>query len=102
MGFRLQDFAEDMMWLAMPEKAYAEKQKLGESFRVEQCPMLVFIDPEGNVVTTEGTEIVTKDPDGRCHCITCTMRVADFRCFKRDDDVQTCHTVDAHAMRLVN
>lgn len=59
-----QDFSEDMPWLAMPEKAYAEKQKLGESFRVEQCPMFVIIDPEGNVVTTEGTEIVHKDPDG--------------------------------------
>jgi len=60
------DFSEDMPWLAMPEKAYAEKQKLGESFRVEQCPMFVIIDPEGNVVTTEGTEIVHKDPDGDC------------------------------------
>jgi hypothetical protein len=29
------------------------KQKLGEAFRVEQCPMFVIIDPEGNVVTTE-------------------------------------------------
>jgi len=53
-----------MQWLAMPERSFAEKQKLGEAFRVEQCPMLVIIDPEGNVVTTEGTEIVSKDTDG--------------------------------------
>jgi len=60
------DFSEDMQWLAMPERSFAEKQKLGEAFRVEQCPMLVIIDPEGNVVTTEGTEIVSKDTDGEC------------------------------------
>ena len=72
------------MWLAMPEKAYAEKQKLGESFRVEQCPMFVIIDPEGNVVTTEGTEIVTKDPDGevalqialKCRYVSCCHRLS--------------------------
>lgn len=28
--------------------------------------MLVIIDPDGNVVTTEGVEIVTKDTDGEC------------------------------------
>ena len=49
----------------MPERAYQEKHKLGEAFRVELCPMLVIIDPEGNVVTTEGCEIVSKDTDGK-------------------------------------
>mmetsp|Transcript_816 Transcript_816/g.1961 ORF Transcript_816/g.1961 Transcript_816/m.1961 type:complete len:225 (+) Transcript_816:813-1487(+) len=55
-----------MRWLAMPESSYELKQKLGEAFRVEQCPMLIIIDPEGNVVTTEGVEIVNKDSEGEC------------------------------------
>eukprot|EP00282_Hemiselmis_andersenii_P005808 CAMPEP_0114113896 /NCGR_PEP_ID=MMETSP0043_2-20121206/3153_1 /TAXON_ID=464988 /ORGANISM="Hemiselmis andersenii, Strain CCMP644" /LENGTH=442 /DNA_ID=CAMNT_0001206069 /DNA_START=36 /DNA_END=1365 /DNA_ORIENTATION=+ len=38
----------------------------GEAFRVENCPMLVIIDPEGSVVTTEGVEIVSKDTEGEC------------------------------------
>ena len=50
----------------MPESSYELKQKLGEAFRVEQCPMLIIIDPEGNVVTTEGVEIVNKDSEGEC------------------------------------
>ena len=50
----------------MPENSYELKQKLGEAFRVEQCPMLIIIDPEGNVVTTEGVEIVNKDSEGEC------------------------------------
>lgn len=60
------DFTADMPWLAMPESSYELKQKLGEAFRVEQCPMLIIIDPEGNVVTTEGVEIVNKDSEGEC------------------------------------
>jgi len=60
------DYSGEVPWLCMPQKSFAEKQKLGEAFRVEQCPMLVIIDPEGNVVTTEGVEIVTKDTDGEC------------------------------------
>mmetsp|Transcript_818 Transcript_818/g.1970 ORF Transcript_818/g.1970 Transcript_818/m.1970 type:complete len:352 (+) Transcript_818:323-1378(+) len=60
------DFSAEMRWLAMPESSYELKQKLGEAFRVEQCPMLIIIDPEGNVVTTEGVEIVNKDSEGEC------------------------------------
>jgi hypothetical protein len=59
----------------MPERAYQEKHKLGEAFRVELCPMLVIIDPEGNVVTTEGCEIVSKDTDGKL-CFHVCDRVA--------------------------
>ena len=58
-----------MKWLALPQQAHEERLKLGEAFRVEQCPMLVIIDPEGNVVTTEGTEIVSKDTDGILLCV---------------------------------
>ncbi len=61
-----QDFSAEIPWLALPQKAFEVKQKLGEAFRVEQCPMLVIIDPDGAVVTTEGVEIVNKDTDGDC------------------------------------
>jgi len=60
------DFSADVPWLCMPQASFKAKQNLGEAFRVEQCPMLVIIDPDGNVVTTEGVEIVTKDTDGEC------------------------------------
>jgi thioredoxin-related protein len=60
------DFSAEIPWLALPQKAFEVKQKLGEAFRVEQCPMLVIIDPDGAVVTTEGVEIVNKDTDGDC------------------------------------
>jgi len=60
------DYSADVPWLCMPQKSFKAKLALGEAFRVEQCPMLVIIDPEGNVVTTEGVEIVTKDTDGEC------------------------------------
>ena len=46
----------------MPQKSCQAKQRLGEAFRVEQCPMLVVIDPDVNVVTTEGVETM----DYRC------------------------------------
>ncbi len=52
----------DVPWLCMPQKSCQAKQRLGEAFRVEQCPMLVVIDPNGNVVTTEGVETM----DYRC------------------------------------
>ena len=52
----------DVPWLCMPQKSWQAKQRLGEAFRVEQCPMLVVIDPDGNVVTTEGVETM----DYRC------------------------------------
>ena len=55
-----------MQWLSMPHDSFEAKHKLGEAFRIDQCPMLVIIDPEGNVVTTEGVEIVSKDTDGEC------------------------------------
>merc|ERR1712216_627086 len=60
------DFSADVPWLCMPQASFKAKQNLGEAFRVERCPMLVIIDPDGNVVTTEGVEIVTKDTDGEC------------------------------------
>lgn len=60
------DYSADMVWLSLPQSAYEVKQKLGEAFRVEACPMLVVIDPEGSVVTTEGVEIVSKDMEGEC------------------------------------
>jgi thiol-disulfide isomerase/thioredoxin len=57
----------DMPWLSLPQSASEVKQKLGEAFRVENAPpMLVIIDPEGSVVTTEGVEIVSKDTEGEC------------------------------------
>ena len=58
------DFAPDMPWLAMTSCEL--KQKLGEVFQVEECPMLIIVDPEGDIVTTEGVEIVNKDPQGKC------------------------------------
>ncbi|EKX40274.1 hypothetical protein GUITHDRAFT_88850 [Guillardia theta CCMP2712] len=60
------DFSPEMQWLSMPHDSFEAKHKLGEAFRIDQCPMLVIIDPEGNVVTTEGVEIVSKDTDGEC------------------------------------
>jgi hypothetical protein len=39
------DFSADMPWLALPQNAFDAKNKLGEAFRVETCPMLVIIDP---------------------------------------------------------
>ncbi len=60
------DFSAEMPWLALPQNAFEAKKKLGEAFRVETCPMLVIIDPDGTVVTTEGVEIISKDTEGEC------------------------------------
>jgi hypothetical protein len=43
------DFSADMPWLSLPQKAFEAKNKLGEAFRVETCPMLVIIDPGKNM-----------------------------------------------------
>mmetsp|Transcript_654 Transcript_654/g.1739 ORF Transcript_654/g.1739 Transcript_654/m.1739 type:complete len:231 (-) Transcript_654:76-768(-) len=60
------DFSPNVPWLCMPQTAHEAKQKLGEAFRIEKVPSMVVIDPDGNVVTTEGVEIVNKDTDGDC------------------------------------
>ena len=53
-----------MPWLALPFDARTEKDVLAQKFKVDGIPMLVLIDAEGKVITTEGRAAVTADPTG--------------------------------------
>ena len=40
------------------------RDRLGKMFGVRGIPTLILFDSEGNVITMEGREMVTKDPTG--------------------------------------
>ena len=59
-----EEYTDDMPWLCMPFEA-EQSQELAEKYDADGIPHLVIIDGgNGQVITTEGTEEVTSDPEG--------------------------------------
>jgi len=57
------EYYSDMPWLAFPHKD-KRIQQLSSKFQVEGIPTLILFDPEGNIVTNNGTGCVDRDPEG--------------------------------------
>jgi len=55
----------EMPWLALPFGERKIKSALSEKFGVAGIPMLVLLDAEGNLITTNGRAKIMEQPDGR-------------------------------------
>lgn len=52
------EYHSSMPWLALPFQFRSEKQALSERFGVEGIPTLILMSSEGEIITTEGREMV--------------------------------------------
>jgi len=59
-----QDYFKEQPWLALPYSNRAAKEALSKKFKVNGIPSFVILDVEGKVITTEGREAVSDDPEG--------------------------------------
>lgn len=58
------EYYKEMPWLAVPFAARDEKAAASTRLGVQGIPMLVALDPQGNVVTKEGRKMITTEPKG--------------------------------------
>lgn len=58
------EYFSEMPWLALPFADRDRKQKLSQQFRVTGIPCLVILGPDGQLITSEGVEDVSNDPEG--------------------------------------
>jgi thiol-disulfide isomerase/thioredoxin len=56
-------FAE-MPWLALPFKDRARKEALSNLLKVSSIPTLVLVTDTGELITTDGRDAISKDPQG--------------------------------------
>jgi len=57
-------YHKEMPWLVLPFERREAKQALSEAFGVSGIPSLVFLNPDGTTITTDGRSQVTSDPTG--------------------------------------
>ncbi|MEM7600889.1 MAG: thioredoxin-like domain-containing protein [Verrucomicrobiota bacterium] len=53
----------EMEWPSIPGARRKGSKELAEAFQVESYPTLIILDPNGNVVTTEGVEAIMTEPE---------------------------------------
>jgi len=58
------EYFGEMPWLALPYEDREAKEKLSKKFKVNGIPMLVIVDKDGNLITTDGRSEVSEDPTG--------------------------------------
>jgi nucleoredoxin len=58
------EYYGEMPWTALPFTDRERKGKLSAKFKVQGIPTLVVLDPEGNIITTNGRKAVSEDPTG--------------------------------------
>jgi len=59
------EYYGEMPFAALPYADRARKEALSELFGVRGIPTLVFLEPSGKVITTEGRGAISADPDGK-------------------------------------
>lgn len=52
-------------WTALPYAARDAKAKLSKKFKVSGIPTVVLLSGDGKLLTTNGREIITNDPEGK-------------------------------------
>lgn len=58
------EYYSEMPWAAMSYSNRSAKQTLSAKYGVSGIPMLVVLDTDGNVITKDGRNHVSNDPDG--------------------------------------
>jgi nucleoredoxin len=58
------EYFADMPWLALPFEDRDLKASLSKQFKVSGIPMLVLLNPDGTVITTEGRSEIGEDAEG--------------------------------------
>lgn len=58
------EYYDEMPWLALPFEARDMKEKLSAQFGVKGIPSLVFLTNQGELITKNGRDIVSRDPTG--------------------------------------
>lgn len=58
------EYYGEMPWLALPFADREIKAKLSKKFKVQGIPMLVLLDGDGNLITTDGRSAISSDPSG--------------------------------------
>ncbi|KAK6171450.1 hypothetical protein SNE40_019638 [Patella caerulea] len=59
-----QEYFNTMPWLTLDFSLRTEKDELCQKFSVRGIPTLVLLNGEGEIITKEGRNIVSEDPDG--------------------------------------
>lgn len=54
----------EMPWLALPYADRARKDQLAKHFQVASIPCLVFLNPDGSILTKRGRDMVSGNPNG--------------------------------------
>lgn len=62
--YTFQSYYKQMPWLAIPFDDHSRKQALKKRFKVVSIPTLVILGPDGEVITKEGLEAISRDPVG--------------------------------------
>jgi nucleoredoxin len=57
-------YYSEMPWLAVPYSARSVKESLSSKYRVSGIPTLVFLNENGEIITRNGRECVSSDPEG--------------------------------------
>jgi nucleoredoxin len=57
-------YFDEMPWLALPYADRERKDKLSKQFKVKGIPSFVILNPNGEVITTDGRAAVSEDPTG--------------------------------------
>lgn len=58
------EYYGSMPWLALPFSQREKKAELSSKYGVQGIPTLVFVDKDGNTLTTQGRSKVMTDPNG--------------------------------------
>lgn len=58
------EYYGEMPWAALPFSERSRKQKLSSQFKVQGIPTLVVLDSNGALITADGREAVSNDPEG--------------------------------------
>jgi len=58
------DYFKDMPWLCLPYEKRKEKEQLSKALNVQGIPTLAVLNPDGSIITTDGSSKVAEDPKG--------------------------------------
>ncbi|CAE7434420.1 NXN [Symbiodinium sp. CCMP2456] len=59
------EYFAEMPWLALDFSQKDVSQKLNKKFKVNGIPMLVVVDPSGQLITADGRQAIAMDPEGK-------------------------------------
>eukprot|EP00501_MAST-03F_sp_TOSAG23-6_P002566 GSMAST32.ASY1.ANO1.2707.1 assembled CDS len=58
------EYYGEQPWAALPFASRDLKEKISQKFKIRGIPSLIILDTDGSVITKDGREAVTNDPEG--------------------------------------